>query len=87
MSKKKKSKQIYYRQCQYECDHSAGKRMGISWLPESLAEVGKTIFFGSKDQKNKKFWTITSVGKERKSETYLKDHERDYLSQREASDI
>jgi len=79
-------KTIWYRQCYYESPTEDGKTVGVAWIPEHLAVVGKKIYFGKKTDKPVRLWTVTSVGG-RKSEDYLREHERDYKTQRKASDI
>jgi hypothetical protein len=56
----------WYVQCRYEAPTETGKRVGTSWLPESLAVVGKRIYFGEKTDSPSELWTVTDVfGRER----------------------
>lgn len=82
-------KETYYRQCTYESPLPDGRGVtqSVSWLPEKYAVLGKSIYFGKKTKTPNKIWTVTSVGDIRQSEEYLKKHERDYKTQRQASDI
>lgn len=84
--KTRKKKTVWYRQCTYESPTENGKTVGHAWLPEHLAVVGKKIYFGKKTNNPERLWTVTSAGG-RKSEDYLRAHERDYKTQRQASDI
>ena len=90
MSKKKKKnssrKTVWYRQCTYTSPTEKGEAAETAWIPEHLAVVGKKIYFGKKTSKPSELWTVASVGG-RKSGDYLGAHERDFLSQREASDV
>lgn len=78
--------QRFYRQCVYESPTEGGVTRGVAWIPEEFAVVGKEIYFGKKTKNPERLWTVVSVGT-RKSEDYVKTHERDYKSQRSASDI
>ena len=78
---------IYYRQCTYQTDTENGYTQGVAWLPEKYAVVGKRIYFGKKTKNPDRIWTVVSVGDNRKSEDYVMRHERDYKTQRQASDI
>ena len=85
MSKAKKT--VLYKQCTYRSPTKNGYTVETAWLPAKLAIVGKTIYFGKKTNKPDRLWTITSVSDGHVSEQYLLEHERDYKTQREASDI
>ena len=78
--------QRFYRQCTYETPTEGGVTRATAWIPEKLAVVGKKIYFGKKTKNPEKLWTVISVGG-RQSEEYIKAHERDYMTQRQASDI
>lgn len=87
MAKKHTTKKtVWYRQCRYSSPTEEGKTVGVAWIPEHLAVVGKTIYFGKKTDKPERLWTVESVGG-RMEEEVLRDRERDYLHQRKASDI
>jgi hypothetical protein len=92
MAKKRKKKAVneakvvYYRQCQFTSPTQNGYRQSVAWIPEHLAVVGKMIYFGKKTDKPERLWEVKSVGG-RMSEDYLRERERDYLTQRQASDI
>jgi hypothetical protein len=61
--------------------------METAWLPEKLAVLGKKVYFGNKTKEPEQLWEIVSVSDNRLPESYLKEHERDYKTQRQASDI
>jgi len=82
------SETTYYKHCTYKLPTSTGELMETAYLPEKLAVVGKKIYFGKKTQTTtKELWEVVSVSDLRLPESYLLDHERDYKTQREASDI
>ena len=82
-----KAKQEFYKQCTYETPTDGGVTRGISWIPEDKAVVGKQIYFGKKTDKPERIWTVVSVGDVKFDGEYLQKHERDFMTQREASDI
>ncbi len=55
-------KDHWYRQCTYETQTEQGKKVDVSWIPETLAKVGKKIYFGKKTDSPGELWEITSVG-------------------------
>lgn len=67
----------YYRQCTL----TKGQTSEVAWIPEKHAVLNKYLRIGDDNG-----WQVTSVGG-RKNGDYLKEHERDYLTQRRASDI
>lgn len=88
MTKKTKNKNetTWFKQCHFASPSEGGELQHIAWIPEHLAVVGKKVYFGKKTDKPDRLWTVTSVSG-RISGDYLSEHERDYLTQREASDI
>lgn len=74
---------MFYKQCTLK----SGIRWYHSWLPETLAVKGKTVQFKNGLGHWGYNWKVISVGKVRLSEEYVKERERDYLNQRDASDI
>lgn len=58
-----------------------------AWIPESFAVKGRVVYFGKKTDKPERFWTVDNTPDGRITGEYLGEHERDYLTQREASDI
>lgn len=79
--------ETHYRQCTYKAPNGLTE---IAWIPEKLAVVGKKIYFGSKTKTPETLWEVVSVSEGphgRLPESYLRAHERDYKTQREASDI
>jgi len=81
------SKSTFYRQCTYESPTENGVTRSIAWLPEAQAVVGKQIYFGKKTSTPERIWTVVSAGDQRFDGEYLQAHERDFMTQREASDI
>ena len=77
---------IYYRQCRMTSPTEEGHTEQVAWIPEQFAVEGKQIYFGKKTDNPDRLWTVNEVGT-RKSEDYVKAHERDYKTQRNASDI
>lgn len=72
----------WYKQCKYECKTDCGKMIGVSWLPEKFAKIGKKIYFNDPQE----IWTVThTYGKKR--ESFLMKHRVGYKHQREVSDI
>lgn len=77
-----------YRQCRFRKPHETEPGVfveSVAWLPEKLAVEGKTITF--KDDPKKSLWTVMSASDISQPESYVKAHERDYKTQREASDV
>lgn len=71
----------FYRQCNL-C--RAGWQL-TAWVPKALAVEGKFVkLWGAKGWEDG--WLVVRV-MSRVSEEYLRDYSRDYLTQREASDI
>lgn len=68
---------MYYKQCKL----IKGTTSQTAWIPEKFAVVGKFLKIKSDDG-----WQVMSIGG-RLSEEYVKEHERNYLTQRRASDI
>jgi len=85
----KKQKARWYKQCTFNQPTEQGHRVHTAWIPEKLAVVGKKVYFGKKAEKPEPelLWTVSSVSDGRVSEEYLIEHERDYTTQRQASDI
>lgn len=83
---------INYRQCTFRTpvEHADGSGVyteSTAWLPEKVAVVGKHIYFGQKTSDPEKMWKVMTVSSHSQPESYVKAHERDYKTQREASDI
>lgn len=68
----------HYKQCRLVKD---GTRTQVAWIPEAFAVVGKILRLGFDDG-----WRVASIGGRMES-GYLFRHNRDYLTQRRASDI
>lgn len=80
--------EVFYKQCTMNrFNENDNLIVHTAWIPEKFAEVGRVIYFGKKTKDPDELWTVVSVPKSRKSEKYLIAHERDYKTQRQASDI
>ncbi len=73
---------MYYVQCKLE--HSSGKIL-TSWIPEKFAVKGKYLEIKI-DNNWENHWLIKETYAKQKEE-YLLEKERDYLKQRNASDV
>jgi len=88
MGKRSKQKSTtWFKQCTFASPAEKGKTVQVAWVPEKFAVVGKQVYFGKKTQTPERIWTVTKASARRVSNKYLTEHERDYLTQREASDI
>ena len=67
-----------YRQCELRRKDT----MDVAWIPEEFARIGKWLRIRGENA-----WQVVRVGENRKSQQYLLEHERDWMYQREASDI
>ena len=86
-NKQSKTKAIWFKQCTFTSKTENGEMVQTAWIPEKFAVEGKTIYFGSKSDSPERLWIVSSVGDQKMSGEYVADHERDYMSQRQASDI
>lgn len=64
-----------------QCRLQRGTTQQVAWIPSEFAVRGKYIRIKSVDG-----WRVTSVGAEQSAE-YVREYERDFRYQREASDI
>ncbi len=88
MGKSSKSKNsLFYKQCNFTSPTDAGEMRHTAWIPVQFAVLGRTLYFGKKTDNPERLWTVTSVPQTGKSGEYIGAHERDYLTQRQASDI
>jgi len=55
--------------------------MQVAWIPSEFAKEGKILRIGKQDG-----WRVLETGAQMPSE-YVLEHERNYRTQREASDI
>ena len=83
----KKPKEVMYKQCVMRSATETGELVQTAWIPADLAKLDKQVYFGKKTATPDRLWTVTGVSDPAISGEYLSDHERDYLTQREASDI
>jgi len=86
MAKQSNKKQEWFRQCTFTSPTEDGEVVHIAWIQEKFAVTGKVVYFGKKTDTPDRLWTVTTVGG-RSDGAYLQAHERDYLTQRQASDI
>lgn len=80
------SQETHYKHCTMRRPASNGTLVEIAWIPEKFAEVGRKIILGKKTP-GAPIWEVSQVSDLRLPESYLLDHERDYKTQRQASDI
>ena len=83
----KSSKVIFYKQCRFASPTENGVMGHIAWVPEKFAELGRVVYFGKKRSNPDRYWKVTQVSNHRVPEDYLIRHERDWKTQRQASDI
>jgi hypothetical protein len=63
-----------------------GDTRQVSWIPEAFAVEGQHV--GIKiDGEWDEGWLVERVGKIRKSEKFVLDHERDHLGHRNRTDV
>ncbi len=74
--------QEFYKQCTMQ----RGTEGDVAWIPEKFAVEGKYLRI-KKDGTEENGWKVVHVATNRVEGAYLKEHERNYLTQREASDI
>lgn len=74
--------ETYYRQCEMRSQQT----VQTAWIPEKFAEVGRVLILGKRTPDAPR-WTVTVAGDMRLPGSYLTEHERDYKTQRQASDI
>ena len=72
----------FYKQCQL----GRGQQVDVAWIPEQFAVLNKYLRI-KKEDGEENGWQVKTVGANRVNGAYLKEHERNYLTQREASDI
>jgi len=72
------AQQQFFRQCTM----TKGTISQIAWIPEQFAVLDKYLRLKDEDG-----WQVKSVFANRIDGAYLKEHERNYLTQRKASDI
>lgn len=85
----KSNKQTWYKQCTLSSPAAdgSGKHVQVAWIPEQFAVVGRKVYFGKKTASPERIWEVDSASDNRISGDYLGERERDYLTQRAASDI
>lgn len=83
----KKPKEVMYKQCVLRSPTEDGEMVQTAWIPAELSQVGKQVYFGKKTSTPDRLWTVSASSDPAISGEYLADHERDYMTQRAASDI
>lgn len=86
------AKKTFYRQCGYEQatpNERGGRKIGVSWIEEKFAKVGKIIYFGKKrdDAADEDFFKVTWVGDNRRDAEFLNWKRNADAHQREHSDV
>ena len=77
---------MMYTQCTLRRPTENGYSVDTAWIPSEFAKVGKIIKIKQADDSWEDGWKVVSTGTTRSAE-WLQGHERDYLHQREASDV
>ena len=68
----------FYRQCGL----SKGSLRQVSWIPEQFATEGRIVRLLEDDG-----WRVDSVGESRKSDDFVRAHERDHAGHRARTDV
>ena len=80
-------REVMYKQCVLRSPIDAGEMVHVAWIPAMFAGLGRSVYFGKKTATPDRLWTVTGVSDPSISGEYLLEHERDYTTQRQASDI
>ena len=83
----KSKKQGWYKQCTFRSPSEGGEFVQTAWVPERFAVEGKRVYFGKKTSSPDRVWFVASAGNKRLPGDYVAERERDYKTQRQASDI
>ena len=83
VEEKRGRKDMFYKQCTLRHEKTSSVR--TSWIPEQFAKEGKILDI-KEGEHWVKGWKVVDVFT-RASEEYVVEHERDYKTQRKASDI
>ena len=75
----------YYKQCKMDKPMFGSISHQTAWIPEQLAHVGQQVRIHIQQDLWDEGWTISEVGT-RMDEEYVSAHERNYLTQAQASD-
>mgnify|MGYP001599709348 FL=1 len=76
-----------------QCALARGSTMTVAWIPVEFAVPGRMLDLKGQDRMTGDLdkwscgWMVAQVFATRLPEFYVRDHERDYKHQREASDI
>jgi hypothetical protein len=80
------SQEPQYRQCRFETETSAGRKVDVAWIPEESARVGQRIYIDEPWADPGEVWVITAVYA-RRPKDWVVQHRQDYRHQRKASDV
>lgn len=80
-------KDVRYKQCVLSSPTEGGETVQVAWIPAMYAGLGRSVYFGKKVATPDRLWTVTGVSDPAISGAYLAEHERDYTTQRQASDV
>jgi hypothetical protein len=75
----------YYVQCRMEKKTDTGTKIHVAWIPEKFAQVDRWIKL-KLDGVWENHWRVAETW-EKKDEAYVLGQERDYLHQRDVSDV
>jgi hypothetical protein len=73
----------FYRQCEL----MKGATKQVAWVPVAFCKVGTNVELLNETSQFEKGWKIANVFTLRQDGDYLKEHERDWKTQRKASDL
>lgn len=73
----------FYRQCTL----TKGNSKTVAWIEERGAKVGQQVQLVDDGNESIEWWDVVEVGTTRLHKSWVKKHERNYLKQRQMSDI
>jgi hypothetical protein len=74
-------------QCRLIMQDLGGSWVQTAWIPRKFAVKGKLLDLKNEEGEWSKGWEVIEVFKLDLDYDYVREHERDYKKQREASDI
>jgi hypothetical protein len=77
-----------FKQCALSRPHASSQRIRLrqmAWIPEQFAKVGMVLEIKGSDGAWQDAWVVDDVYTQA-TEEYVRQHERDYLTQSQASD-
>lgn len=69
-----------------QCIFQNGEKQTTSWIPSSFAKLGRVLRLKNEQDEWEDGWVVAEIGTTLSAE-YVFEHERDFKSQRKASDI